>query len=432
MSFDTEIKSLHGGASYFVSTGASHRREFEDPDVGIDWNEEATAHFTGVDDPGDAAPLVHDGRYVVDDYGNVLEGTEETRGGVRREVVRTFDLRPAEWLVGLVHTQAERSYEVASTPPAKLHTLYHHDRRGLLDEVTIEPDSTDSDVRETTRLTYDAAGRVRQEKREAAGELPRIWNYEFDDVSGEGIFLSQTWNELGVSQWLVHHPAYGVLMAEVDANGASSTRIYDDLGRLVKTHSGAGPASEISRRVWMQDGKAAGTIVATSLASGGRAEATVDERGLVVEQANRAFDGRTVVRRMKHDVFGRPLSLSRPGFERASETTAERTYDSLNRVLTERGPEGAMRRHEPGLFQTVTTDPRGRRTRVTVDVNGRPIESAENEAGTWLPTQFTYGPNDQVAIVTDPKGHTTTVGYDLRGRRVSVRDPDAGKCGTIT
>ncbi|WP_437961583.1 FG-GAP-like repeat-containing protein [Sorangium sp. So ce119] len=423
---DYRIVKLHGGRTSFVSTRWMERREYEDPEVEIDWVEAAREHCSGVDDPGDSAPIRQSATYEVDDHGNLRNETIETEGGVRREVTRTFDVRPDEWLVGLVDTQAERVYEAGSTPPAKLHTDYDHDERGLLDEVKIEPDSADADVRETITLTYDEAGRLRQEKREAVGESSRIWNYEYDDVSGEGIFVSQVWNALGVSQWMVTHPAYGVLMGESDANGARSTRIHDDLGRLKTASSGTGAASETSMAAQVEAGRTAGLVVETTLATGGRAVATLDERGLVVEQAERAFDGQMKVRKRSYDVFGRLLSVSRPGFGAAAEEKTEWRYDSLGRVLSETGPDGARQRYEHKLFQTITFDPEGRRSWTILDVEGRPSETAVEVDGVRQATMFAYGPNSKPWTVTDPRGNVTEMGHDLRGRRTSVRDPDAG------
>ncbi|XYH92488.1 FG-GAP-like repeat-containing protein [Sorangium sp. So ce1128] len=427
---DYRVTELNGDRSYFVSTRWMERREYEDPDVGIDWDEAARMHCVDVDDPGDTAPIRQSATYEVDDHGNLRNETVETEGGMRREVTRTFDVRPDEWLVGLIDTQAERTYEAGSTPPAKLHTDYHHDERGLLDEVKIEPDSTDADVRETISLIHDEAGRLRQEKREAAGESPRIWNYEYDDESGEGIFVSQVWNGLGVSQWMYTHPGYGVLMGEIDANGARSTRVHDDLGRLKKASSGAGAVSETAMAAQVEAGKTAGVIVETTLVSGGRAVATLDERGLVVEQAERAFDGRMKVRKRSYDVFGRPLSVSRPGFEAAAEEKSEWTYDSLGRVRSETGPDGARQRYEHELFQTITIDPESRRSRVVVDVEGRPSETAVEVDGEWQSTKLAYGPNSKPWKVTDPKDNVTEMEHDVRGRRTSVRDPDAGTRST--
>ncbi|WP_437805225.1 FG-GAP-like repeat-containing protein [Sorangium sp. So ce1078] len=420
------VARLNGDRSYLVSVEGTSRREYEDPEVGIDWAEGVRLHCPDVDDPGDAAPIRQSATYEVDDHGNVRSEIVETAKGVRREVTRTFDVRPDEWLVGLIDTHAERAYEAGSTPPAELHIDYHHDERGLLDEVKIEPDSTDADVRETITLIYDEAGRLVQEKREAAGELPRIWSYEHDDVSGEGIFVSQVWNGLGVSHWTYTHPAYGVLVGEIDVNGAWSTRVHDDLGRLKRARSGAGAVSETSMAAWVEAGKTAGLLVETTLGSGGRAVVTLDERGLAVEEAELSFDGRMKVRARSYDVFGRPLSVSRPGFEAAAEEQAERTYDSLGRVLLETGPDGAQQRYEHELQQTVRIDPEGRRSRVVVDVEGRPSETAVEVEGEWQSTQFAYGPQSKLWKVVDPKGNKTQMEYDVRGRRTIVRDPDAG------
>ncbi|AUX44003.1 uncharacterized protein SOCE26_054620 [Sorangium cellulosum] len=420
------VRSLNGGRSTFVYTRRIERREYEDPEVDIRWDDEVSGHCLGVDDPGSGAPIQRSAMYEVDDHGNLLREAVETRGGLRREVTRTFEVRREEWLVGLIQTQAERTYEAGTTAPAKLHTAYHHDERGLLDEVRIEPDSEDADIRETISFAYDEAGRLRQQKRDAAGESSRLWNYEYDDVSGEGIFVSQMWNGLGVSQWMYTHPAYGVLMGEIDANGARSTRIHDDLGRVKGATSGAGPVSEIRMAAREEAGKTAGLVVEATLAGGGRAVATMDERGLVVEQALRALDGRMRVRRSTHDLFGRPLWVSRPGFGAAAAEKAERTYDSLSRMVTERAPDGELQRYEHRLFETTRIDPEFRLTRTTVDVDGRPRETAVKVGDVWLSTAFVYGPNSKLTTVADPKGNKTELGYDLRGRRTSVSDPDAG------
>ncbi|AGP37744.1 FG-GAP-like repeat-containing protein [Sorangium cellulosum] len=423
---DYRVVGLNEGRSYLVSVQGTLRREYEDPEVDIDWAEGVRLHCPDVDDPGDAAPIRQSATYEVDDHGNVRRSIVETARGVRREVTRTFDVRPDEWLVGLIDTHTERVYEAGATVPGKLHVDYHHDERGLLDEVKIEPDSTDPDVRETISFQLDEAGRLIEEKREAAGESPRIWSYAHDDVSGEGIFVSQVWNGLGVSHWTYTHPAYGVLMGEIDANGAWSTRVHDDLGRLKQARSGAGASSETTMAAWVEAGETAGLVVETTLASGGSAVVTLDERGLAVKEAERAFDGRMKVRGRSYDVFGRPLSASRPGFDVAAEERAERTYDSLGRVLSETGPDGTQQWYEHELLQTIGIDPEGRRSRTIVDVEGRPSETAVEVDGAWQPTQFAYGLHGKLWKVIDPKGNTTEMAYDIRGRRIEVRDPDAG------
>ncbi|WP_437948975.1 FG-GAP-like repeat-containing protein [Sorangium sp. So ce296] len=423
---DYRVVELNEGRSYLVSVQGTLRREYEDPEVKIDWAEGVRLHCPNVDDPGDAAPIRQSATYEVDAHGNVRRSIVETAGGVRREVTRTFDVRPDGWLVGLIDTHTERVYEAGATVPGKLHVDYHHDERGLLDEVKIEPDSTDPDVRETISFQLDEAGRLIEEKREAAGESPRIWSYAHDDVSGEGIFVSQVWNGLGVSHWTYTHPAYGVLMGEIDANGAWSTRVHDDLGRLKQARSGAGASSETTMAAWVEAGETAGLVVETTLASGGSAVVTLDERGLAVKEAERAFDGRMKVRGRSYDVFGRPLSASRPGFDVAAEERAERTYDSLGRVLSETGPDGAQQWYEHELLQTIRIDPEGRRSRTIVDVEGRPSETAVEVDGAWQPTQFAYGLHGKLWKVIDPKGNTTEMAYDIRGRRIEVRDPDAG------
>jgi YD repeat-containing protein len=217
-----------------------------------------------------------------------------------------------------------------------------------------------------------------------------------------------------------------VQVAEIDVNGARSTRLHDDLGRLRTASSGTGAVSETAMAAWSHGGRTAGLVVQTTLASGGRAVATLDERGLVVEQAERAFDGRMKVRKRAYDVFGRPLSVSRPGYGAAAAEKAERTYDSLDRVLSETGPDGARQRYEHELFQTITIDPESRRSRTIVDVEGRPSETAVEVDGAWRATKFAYGPNSKPWTVTDPKGNVTVMEHDVRGRRTSVHDPDAG------
>ncbi|GMU59719.1 MAG: hypothetical protein AMXMBFR34_14820 [Myxococcaceae bacterium] len=138
--------------------------------------------------------------------------------------------------------------------------------------------------------------------------------------------------------------------------------------------------------------------------------------------------GKKVERTATYDRLGRLTHESLPYFETDVPEYVVRSFDKLGRVTMQRNTasgdtettayEGLLHRH---------TDARGMLTKLTRDVKGRLVRSANFENGTReVPTVYEYTAFDSLWRVTDPMGRQRVTSYDALGRRESLVDPDSG------
>jgi hypothetical protein len=193
-----------------------------------------------------------------DDYGNVIAQTATTEGGVRSE----FTLVPAPpdttaWLVDLPKDYKFRSWTpYLHTAPPYRHVRFQHDAMERLTMQWVEPTSTDSDVKQAILYVRDPAygsyeqvtGIVRWAPGGEEEENERVAGVDWHDSTGEQIFPSRTWNGLSHTTTRIHHPAYGVVLAEASPDGVETFYHYDDLGRLRRTLPEGGDAVELTYR----------------------------------------------------------------------------------------------------------------------------------------------------------------------------------------
>jgi len=426
--FDYELRRPQSGPSHFVFTKATHEREWEEK-VAIDWTIASRVHITDIDGAGpQGASRQHDTTVRVDDYNNLELLHDATVGGVIHTVTRTYDIRPADWLVGLLLTQTEASYDVGEVPDW-LHALNHYDPLGRLDTSTVEPNG-DPDLTVARNLVHDGRGRLIQETRTADGQPPRVRHFAYGDPSGEGVFLSQQWDEVNsaivLSKWMYAVPGFGGTMGIIDANGGIATTVHDDLGRpVLVTGAGTQPTS-IAYSAWTQGGWMAGVEVQVDDATGGSMVVDTDARGLEVERRHVGWNGQVSVTNAGYDRFGRVLWQSRPGWGTASSSRTERTYDSLGRVRAEQAPDGALSTQTYTFFERTATDPQLRVRKIVQDADRRVVEAIDLHNGQPLSTTYSYVHGSQPEWVIDPESNMIHSVFDARGRRTLLEDPDAG------
>jgi RHS repeat-associated protein len=437
--FDYELRAPQGGPSHFVFTQATHEHEWEES-VAIDWNDPTRVHLTGVDGPGvQGAPREHNASFRVDDYNNLLSVSEGTVGGVIHTAVYTYDYRAALWLVGLQATRTEQMYDAGQSPDA-IHVLNHYDLLGRLDVSTVEPGG-DPDVTVVRSLDYDVRGRLILETRTTAGQPARARHFDYSDPSGEGVFISQQWDDvdgaISLSKWMYAVPGFGGTMGIIDANGGVATAIHDDLGRpLVVTGAGKKPAT-IAYTAWKHNpdavhpgGVTAGVEVEVHDGEDAWQVVDTDARGLEVERRRAGFHGLAVVTNAGYDRFGRVLWQSRPDWGTASLARTERVYDSLDRVLNVVAPDGALSTQSYTFFERTATDPQQRVRKIVQDADRRVVTAIDMHDGQPLETTYLYVHGSQPEWVIDPQSNIIHSVFDVRGRRTLLEDPDAGTRAT--
>ncbi|WP_436501747.1 RHS repeat-associated core domain-containing protein [Actinokineospora sp. HUAS TT18] len=405
----------------------------------------AAEHVGGVVEPSNPARQIDRG-VSVDHYGNTIDEQTKTTGGITETVHTDVENRTAEWLLGLPLRRTVKREEPDNTPAAVTRTYsYHHDDRGRLDTTWIEKDSPDPDVRSMSAVHYDEWG-VQDTVTVVAGDPaspalpPRVTHIRHDPVfpgqPDERIHPSQVWTEHDQSQyrpttWTATHPALGVLVASMDANGVQSSATYDQFGKPLHTTPAVGAGTDFTydNRIDLSGGINGAVITATS---GPNVVQTVtDALGRTLSSSSKGFDGAMHGSSTTFDHLGRAVTVSGP----SPIGTTSFVYDSLDHLLTTTGPDGKVARNEyPSMFETRSFDQTGAETRSAVDVDGRvttttQINSSVSPAQS-LATKYEYGPFGSTVKIIDAQNNALSYEYDVLGRQTRSQDPDRGEVRT--
>ncbi|MEO3813452.1 FG-GAP-like repeat-containing protein [Sphaerisporangium sp. B11E5] len=439
----TELRLLNGGKSHAVFPRKSRTTEWEQP-VTLTWGsfpaqDTVRLHVGGISEPA-SPPRRVDTESDFDDFGSPTLRVTKTAGGVTRTVVSTYENRTWNWLVGLPQTRTETAAEAdPAVPPVTRRTGFIHDDLGRPHQVALEKDNPDLDQRLTTTQWYDGLGVPVLDVAAAAGLPSRVTHTEYDPVypgaPDERIHPSQTWSEHPdpvsvATEWTVVHPALGLPVLTMDANGVTTSATYDGLGRL-RTTAGDGqvPGSVSYTGRADEFGGYNGIHIATS-SGPQQAVLTSDARGLALRTATPGLDGQPIAVEAVYDALGRLVRQSRPATGAPAAHT-KYIYDSLDRLVRGELPGGAVTTSTYTMSEQRSVDAGGDEGVVTFDADGRVVRSVNVLAVPGQPKQdigttYTYAPFDLPRTVTDPKGAQTVMAYDARGRRTSLNHPDQG------
>lgn len=463
---------------------------------------------------------------TVDAYSNITAQTEQSSSPLGTQtlgapavgdLVQTFSTfnnfnSTSLWMIGQLASRTVTVTEAdpqTNTPtpvaevPVTRQVAYGYDpKTGLLmsqtqlrqdTPQTAAPITLSTTVIGTTTLTRDSYGNVTAAATSGIGPdgvslQTRQVNFEYDPLwsssqPNERIFVSQTWvpytpatgaMSWTPSSWTLVHPAYGVTVASMDANGVQAQATYDDQGRVVQVTPPVGEVTTISYQGRTEASGGMNGMILTSLMGGQTTQTATDAGGRTLQSTHLGFDGTvTTDSYMQYDLLGRAISATRPyvgglfaGGASAPWTTqpvATTTYDGLNRMIQSVGPDGATTTKAYNFFgaanaafpknnrandayywdgfalqvnSTTTTDPNGNVSRISMDVDGHlmasaNLMSARGAGNVFDETQYHYAPFGLPDQVTLPSGNNETSTYDSLGRITSHFSPDGGTATSL-
>lgn len=251
-----------------------------------DWNLQDAAHVSVVGAPGPGAlPALGTGTWAYfqwDTYGNLTNrsiwtGASQNQPFVQDVLILTYV--PADttlWHVGLLKERQAKQYTWPGAMPPYSTTTYTYTPAGLPSVTTYEPTGA-PDVNETVTNTYDGNGRLLSTIATTPDEtLPRSTRYAYADMSGEGVYPSETWNAAGLATFFWTNPALGVSEGMMDSNGVQTTYVHDDLGRIVETMFPGGDVESVALSPALEYDTVIGVQRSSSKASGSQSTVTSD------------------------------------------------------------------------------------------------------------------------------------------------------------
>ncbi len=367
-----------------------------------------------------------------DEYGNPTSVSEVTTDGVdsyTRSAANFFDDDEGSWLLGqLRRTEVTRAGPGAPAQ-TRTRTFDYVPGTHLLAAETVEPDHPQLTL--TTTYLHDAFGNVRSETVTGAGLEPRTTLTTYEPG---GRFPETVTNALGHREIWSHDARFGTPLSVVGPNGLPTGWTYDGFGR-----------EETETRA---DGTSSGTVhalcdvtcapdavftITRTTTGASTVRVHVDALGRTLREETEGYDGTPIYLDTDYDVLGRVTRTSRPYYETtpASEVAwTTRTYDVVDRVVTEAAPNGLGSTHaHDGLVTTVTLtdllDPAwtARQAVRESDALGRLVRVTDPLGGS---NSYRYDAFDNLVDTADAADNHILVEYDLRGRKVAMSDPDMG------
>ena len=351
-------------------------------------------------------------------------------------------------------------------------TGYAYDKSGRLSKTTVNGNETayEYDLRGNITAVTDAEGRRIELKYDALGNMTALVYpdgskdaYEYDALSRlikytprSSEAVSYTYNAMGdvltVTQGknttAYEYDLLGRRTAIIDAAGARTETVYDELGHVISETDALGnstlysyTAAELLETVefanggkWRMGYDLVGNLLTETDPDGGKTAYEYDPVGRISAVTD-ALGGTT---RYEYDAADNLTALID-----ARGNTTRYEYDLAGNLLSETDALGntVSYTYTPEGWLKTATDAEGNVTRYTYDATGNVLtedyagqqhaENSYNEIGLLTTvtteageTKYQYDEAGRLISVTQPGGETVSYTYDGRGNRTSLTYPD--------
>ena len=371
-----------------------------------------------------------------DNQGNLGQHQQTISGGGKSFITRdNYVYHPIDtnnWLLSLVdqHTQTNSG---TNRVTATTTNHYNYDSRGLLISETLQKGAqlalSQSYVRDSfgNVTSTTLSGNEINSDGSTKSSQTRSTKTQYDT---NGLFPVRIENALGHIQTTTFEPSYGNLVSQSDANGLTTSWLYDELGRkreetrpnLKKTHyqhsfvnaCSDAPANAVRCFTSTPEGETPVTFYYDSL-------------GRELRSRSTGFDGRQVFIDKVYNAKGQLQKTSRAYYANDRTYWAEFTYDALGRIISESQPasNGAVATTTTeylGLIAKVTNAKQQLKT-TTSNVLGQ-IEHLQDPLGASI--DYSYDSRGNLLTTRDDQGNTIVLSYDQLGNKISMQDPDKG------
>ena len=353
-----------------------------------------------------------------DTYGNVTFRKSWCNGKTVTNV-NTYANDTVNWLLGRL-TRSVVTYANDNDTIVRTSAFGYDPATGLLAWEAVEPEDSLLGHRKT--YARDSFGNIILSRTipNDNTQTPRTVMSEYDE---HGRFLTVATDAMGEETITTYDTMLGLPLTVTDPNGFTTVRTYDGLGNLLST---ATPIDTVTvTMAWVTGSGMISHTVTTRQT--GKPLVCDNYDALSRKLRTQVYAGLTsgypIFTDVVYDHKGRVQKTSEPYYAGASTVFwNENEYDAMGRVIRQTAPDGSHFDFAYDGLDTYATDPLGRTTIKTVDMEGHLLQS-EDAAGGMV--TYEYDVAGRCVTVTGPRTVTHTE-YDRLGRRTRLVDPDLG------
>ena len=356
----------------------------------------------------------------MDTYGNPTQILKTYNNGINEMTVNNYlnTLNVTDWLIGRIETST----------------------------VTFSKEG-EASVTKAIRYTYSINGIIKPDLIYYYENTPLAYSENHDyDSKGNLIQVYTSGSSIGASQVNYTYDANGTrLLTETDALGHTTTRTYNDYGRLhtekdylnnIVTYqydvmdrpytavSTLGSQSTTTY-IWTGGNKPALAVFGITKTGNNGSVATIwyDKLGRQIRSEKKGFNGQMILTDTEYNAKGQVYRISDPYFSGAGVVWAETFgYDEYGRTISITRNTGRNTTYSY-LESKIEETTAGKSFAKYYSADGT-IASAVDYGGT---ISYTYYPDHKVKTITAPGGIVTSILYDDAARnKTRMVDPSAG------
>lgn len=361
--------------------------------------------------------------YSYDSYGNVTY-MQSVIGDLTTTTMNTYTNDTGRWLLGRLTSTLVSKSGTPFTEYRRAQFTYHP-INGLLMSETTEP--YNQTLGFTKTYQRDVFGNITQST--TTPNSSNIGRTDYTYYDSKGRYITSYSNSLSHTCYNDIDEDLGLLMESEDANGVTTTYVYDSFGRQTQAST---TVSQTSTTMGWSTGQAdapsnALYYVNTQTTGSPYKKEFFDCLGRTVRTVTENAFGSKIYTDVVYNNKGQVTKVSEPYFPGNTVYWTQNEYDAAGRIIRQTTPAGAVATTAYNGYVTTITDALGHQTVRTIDQYGNLVQSIDHEGGT---IDYQYDLNGRCTRVAGPRT-TINMEYDLMGNRTLLDDPDLGQVTSI-
>jgi RHS repeat-associated protein len=268
---------------------------------------------------------------------------------------------------------------------------------------------------------FDAFGNITRKTITAVGETPRVTNFEYSATYGSR-FLTKSIDVEGLETLYTYDANKGLVLTELMPSNAGfpllTTNTYDTWGKKIKVKNYLN--KEINYAYTRDVEK---TLITATSDDGSSTTELYDDLGRKIKTGSKTIDGTWAFTETEYDNFDRAIKTSEPYFDSATKLWNETSFDNYGRPLQIKAATGKIANYTYPAFLTVNVNDGTLNKTNVKNALGNVISLTDTPGGTITYNYFANG-NLKKTIFD---GQETIITQDGWGRKTKLVEPSAGE-----